>query len=554
MMIEKISVSEFSQIYDYLEKRYGSEWHSKYSIKIREFKNGRYEIEIYESSKDLTEEIDIEEIQEILSEEFDEGLKEEILTDEYSQPLIMVNISEDEMLASITIIPGLERTLPSKEEILEALREHGVVKGIDETAIEKALKEEMIFSTIVVAEGSPPKSPINARLDIKFLGKAGVKVQPECEKVKEIINCCDKGVVLAEKIPAVEGKDGYTVTGKVLKADKPKDLNIYDYLGENVELSEDKMKIVSKVAGEPFIDRNGRISIRKVLVIDGDLSKVGNIDFPGTVVINGNAEGFYEIRCLGDLIVRGVAGGVTIKSEGNVTIEKGIFGRSKGGVESKKNLKVGYINSSIVKCEGNLFVDDYIMDSVVLAKGSIIVNGRGIIVGGKVLAGENISCNVVGSLHGTKTIVGCGVNYKKQLKIIEMENKLIELGGQLSTTSNLIIRLKRLLDISKEQDQTEKVNMFSVAIRKLLERKDKLLRQINSLRREIKITNREMKIENLSVKNRIIVYTKCYESSTIQIGENTLNIVEETGPGFFELDQVKKEVIFHGRKNKQLFD
>jgi len=454
MMFERKIFDDINQIYDYLEENYGREWYVDYLADIKKLKNGKYEVRIYKTSDFHLEDkldIDPEELEQILSYEITQE-SEEVETEEYLEPLIFVNVSEDEMLASITIIPGLKRELPTKEEIMEKLKENGVVMGIDEKVIEEALEEKKIFSPIIVAKGKKPKPSMDAKLDIKFRnGSRSGKPEEDFN-----IKFCDKLVVLAERIPPVEGKSGYTVTGKVLEGRRPKDLNLYDYLGENVELSEDGTKIISKIAGEPYIDRWGKISVRNVLFVEGDLKEVGNIDFPGTVVIEGNAEGLYEIKTKGDLVIRGVVGGVTIKSEGNIVIEKGIFGRSKGGIECGKDFRASYINNSTVKCAGNIFVDDYIINSIVLAKGSIVVNGRGIIVGGKIFAGENISCNTIGSSFGTITRVGCGIDYEKTLKLVELENELESIIMKLSTAIKLILKFEKIVSSLSNQERIYK--------------------------------------------------------------------------------------------------
>jgi len=544
MMFERKIFDDINQIYDYLEENYGREWYVDYLADIKKLKNGKYEVRIYKTSDFHLEDkldIDPEELEQILSYEITQG-SEKVETEEYMEPLIFVNVSEDEMLASITIIPGLKKELPAKEEVIEILKENGVVMGIDEKVIEEALEEKKIFSSIIVAKGKKPEPSMDAKLDVKFQSGSHLKTQPECEEFKKIIKCCDKLVVLAEKIPPIEGKDGYTVTGKILKARKPKDLNLYDYLGENVELSEDGTKIISKIAGEPYIDRWGKISVRNVLFVEGDLKEVGNIDFPGTVVIEGNAEGLYEIKTKGDLVIRGVVGGVTIKSEGNIVIEKGIFGRSKGGIECGKDFRASYINNSTVKCAGNIFVDDYIMDSIVLAKGSIVVNGRGIIVGGKIFAGENISCNTIGSSFGTITRVGCGIDYERTLKLVELENELESIIMKLSTAIKLILKFEKIVSSLSNQENRK----YIIILRKLNERKMDLQKKIKTLRDKIRSLNKEIMIENLKIRNRILVFKNCREA-VVQIGGHILKVIKETGPGFFELDHIKNEIVFRGK-------
>lgn len=547
-MLERLVFDSIEQVYEYLERNYGKNWYLDYFVQTKKLKDGKYEATVYRTSDLPSSEYseisqrDLQELEKLLSDIPEKEYEEKIELEEYKEPLIIVNLSEDEMLASITIVPGVEKELPSKEDILKALRENKVVMGIDENAIEKALKEKKVFVPVVVAKGEKAKPSVDAKLDIKFKEHSKIKSRPECEEFEKIIKCCDEKEILAEKIPPVEGKDGYTVTGKIIKTEKPKDINLYDYLGENVEISEDKNKIISKIPGEPYIDRFGRISVRRILIIEGDLKDYGNIDFPGPVVIKGNAEGNYEIISGGDLLIKGVIGGVAIKCEGNIFIEKGIFGKAKGGIECKKNLRTLYINNSLVKSEGNIIVEDYIMDSVVIAKGTIIVNGRGTIIGGKVYAGENISCNLIGSSFGAVTHIGCGIDYEKTSQLLELEEEFEGKFLKLTSVIKLILKFERISKQFPENDRKK----YLITLRKLNDMKDTLQKSINRLKEKMDILKRDIMLRNLKIRNRILVYKNCREA-VIQIGNKTLKVTNDTGPGFFELDHVEGKIVFHGK-------
>jgi len=53
-------------------------------------------------------------------------------------------------------------------------------------------------------------------------------------------------------------------------------------------------------------------------------------------------------------------------------------------------------------------------------------------------------------------------------------------------------------------------------------------------------------IENLKIRNRILVFKNCREA-VVQIGGHILKVIKETGPGFFELDHIKNEIVFRGK-------
>jgi len=73
-----------------------------------------------------------------------------------------------------------------------------------------------------------------------------------------------------------------------------------------------------------------------------------------------------------------------------------------------------------------------------------------------------------------------------------------------------------------------------------------LQKKIKTLRDKIRSLNKEIMIENLKIRNRILAFKNCREA-IIQIGSNILKVTKETGPGMFELDHIKNEIVFRGK-------
>lgn len=288
-----IRTSTIEELLSILEKDYGPNWYDKMTIDITE-SAGQIEAVVKPiqnvDPRTAFERISSAEIKTAFLPDLSD------IQQKHSQPSIVVELSQDKMSAKIIIIPGFERIMPTLDEIRKALSDSQIVYGIDEETIMSAIKEQKIFTEICVARGKEPIPSKDACVEFLFPESGFV-----CEKQEEDerfdpasfykIFTCKRGDVLAIKIPAQYGEDGFTVTGETVKAAKPKEINLASFAGENVVLSDDGNKIVATCDGQPYL-KNGKVNVRSILLVEGDLGyDTGNIDFNASVVIRGNAEG-----------------------------------------------------------------------------------------------------------------------------------------------------------------------------------------------------------------------------------------------------------------------
>lgn len=147
---------------------------------------------------------------------------------------ITVAIQRDGMRACVSI--PLTQPGQDKEKFVAAIhaviKDTGVTKGIDETAIrliaEGAASKGEPVHDMVVAVGQPPVNGVDTRLRFSFelsgMNPAAVDADRRAGRidpatiVKPLVR---PGTVLLEIDPAVEGTDGFTVTGTVLPAKLP---------------------------------------------------------------------------------------------------------------------------------------------------------------------------------------------------------------------------------------------------------------------------------------------------------------------------------------------
>lgn len=322
-----------------------------------------------------------------------------------------LRVSDDGLTCEMWYIPESGGALPpTVEKVKGYMNARSVVYGHDEEAIRSMLETPILRQWVVTAKGTPPiqgkDAAVNYRVDLNILKPKEVGDRVDMKELGAVINVV-KGQEIAEKTPVVQGKDGMTVGGKKIPAYMGKDKNLP--VGKGTVATEDKLKMFADVDGNLYI-KEGKLNVNPVFEVKGDVDYgVGNIDFIGPVNVQGSIREGFEVSSGSDLRVEGVVEGATVNSSGSVYIRVGVSGNGKARVTAKGNVETGYIDQGFVRSDANIVVSDAIRHSDVGARGEIVAQGKkGIIVGGKIHAGSEIICDVLGSEMGTKTEVFVG--------------------------------------------------------------------------------------------------------------------------------------------------
>lgn len=535
-----IKTSSIEELLSILEKDYGPTWYDKITLQITET-TGQIEAIIKPiENVDSKTPIDISSVK----------IKPVSLPDlssieqQYSQPIIKVNISDDKMRASIFIIPGFERISPTVDEIKQALSNSKVVYGIDEKSILSAIEKQKLFTEIVVAQGKKPVPSKDASIEFLFPSTGFLYEKPqEDERFDPAslykIFTCKAGDVLAVKKPAQYGQDGMTVTGEIIKVNKPKDINLSSFLGQNVTVSEDNLKILAACDGQPYL-KDSKVNVRNVLVIDKDLGyDIGNIDFNASVVIRGNAEGPFKIRAGGDVLILGILGEVQVTCGGSLRVQGGVFGRSKGIINVAKDFAAKFINEAQIFCGGNILVEDYIMNSTLICAGDIKVFGKGVISGGTLKVAGNIEASELGSIANIRTEIIAGIDYEHESKYIQLQKSLIEIMKQINILSNTENSIRNQLSQTKDISKRESLKIL---LQKTQQAKFAFEKQLHRIRNAINIMKHNIQIDKLKFGAKIRVRRICHANVKIGIGLVSRLNSEELGPCEFFLDKSTGEI------------
>jgi len=365
------------------------------------------------------------------------------------QELVQIQISRDEMQAfaivSAPIGSESDQQLGSKpvtrQDIVIAIQQNGVVFGIVEAGIDETLRPDRLGMSCLIAQGKPPIDGSNGYIDYKFSRTRETHHDYSEEKGKvdyrqlSLIKNVRRGELLAIRIAPSEGQPGMTVTGNPVaaKAGKPAFL----FKGKNVAIDDAGDHAFADADGHVVMIDN-KIAVMPVYEISGDVDySTGNVDFVGNVLVMGNITTGFTVKAQGDIDVRGVIEGATVIAGGNVVVSNGITGGDKAVVFAGGDVTARYIANARVEARNNVIVRDSIMQSQIRAGIAVKAdNGRGTIVGGVIQAEEEIIAKIIGSNLATATNLEVGVNPTLREEFRQINGRLQEkkkILDQLST-------------------------------------------------------------------------------------------------------------------------
>lgn len=328
---------------------------------------------------------------------------------------VCVEVSRDKMLGVISFTApqngGRKLTM---DEVRLTIKDKGIVQGIKERDLEEIFKEHTYGYKYIIAQGKQPVDGTDGRIEFAFNVEELKQFKP---KVNEdgTVNLKDLSAVknvkvgehLATKILGTPGEEGFNVQGQIIKAKRGKEARMPK--GRNTKVLEDGVTLVAEIDGKLEYDDHN-IYINSVYTVSGDLdSSIGNIDFIGSVVVNGSIHSGFTIKAGGSVEVRGPVDDAVIIAGGDIILSYGIQGTEKSKLVAKGNVVAKFIQNAHVEAGGSV-ITEAILHSKVTAGDSIRTEmGKGTIVGGNIGATNLVIAKSIGSPMGTVTAIQIGV-------------------------------------------------------------------------------------------------------------------------------------------------
>ncbi|AYC28902.1 flagellar assembly protein A [Paenisporosarcina cavernae] len=241
---------------------------------------------------------------------------------------------KDVPMSDSVVVEAEEEVLPmfdlKMEEVMEKVKIMNMV-GVDYAAIASAVNS-LEGGRVAIAKGTPPVKGRDGYLEILYDNDVFQSVRDQRARVdfreKNAILTVEEGDVLAQIIPATNGKPGKDVFGNVILPPvvQEVDLRLTNHVAQK------EARIIAVTSGRPLIETRGRlvkVDIVKELIHHGDVTiESGNIRFQGDVVIKGDIDDSMVVEAAGRITIDGNCTKAEITSAQSVLVRKNVFSTS----------------------------------------------------------------------------------------------------------------------------------------------------------------------------------------------------------------------------------
>lgn len=371
---------------------------------------------------------------------------------------VHVEVAADGLTAWADLIPAQGGREIVAEEIVEALAKAEISHGIDHAALQQACASGQA-SRVVAARGEPPQDGEGARFELQIpLVRERVPQTDERGLIdfRELgaIPVVEPGQALMRRIPPMAGKDGLDVRNKVLPAKPGRDLKFAAGLkGVTIDPSDPDL-LRAAVKGQP-VQVDGGVLVEQVVRRERVDIGSGNVDYDGSVQIDGDVMSGMHVKVSGDIVVGGTVDGGILEAGGNVQVTGGIIAharvRAGGGVSAR------FVEYAQIEAGTSISVDDMVLQSDLRALNQIVIGvkspQRGRLVGGSACAMLLVQVpNVAGGIASNTTRIQVGINPE----LDERHRQLAQLAEKQSADEDKLKKLVQHLAKMGDRDKFER--------------------------------------------------------------------------------------------------
>lgn len=445
---------------------------------------------------------------------------------------IQIHISDDYISACLLIPKGIQRKF-MEGELKALLKKYDIYeKFLIEETISELAAGNYRGKEVLVAEGNPPAEGRNGFHEFLF-----EKRLPGVPEITGDGRADYTNVMVAEMVkrdqklvtyhPAKKGRSGRTVTGVEIQGKVGMELK--PLTGRGFYRSPEDGNYYAAFDGHvSYEEKKGFLNVVEVLLIQGDLTRInGNIEYDGTVHVQGNVNDMTQIRAGKDIIVDGYVEGAKLYAGKNIMIRKGANAANQGYIESGGKIMGSFFESVTMKAKGSI-EGNYFMNCEVDSGGKIEARGgKSRIIGGSLRAIAGIETTILGSPSRNRTEV--------------------EVGNTLKVEQEFALRTRKAELIEEELKKLREVKAAFMSLVKLDEEKEKLWHKILQAIhiKEDSLAEEKEEIAQLEIKRKwsknayVRVRGSVYENVRITIDGLNKEIQEDMRQMIFTREKIK---------------
>ena len=458
-------------------------------------------------------------------------------------------VAPDRMAAYFVNLPQLgEKRAPTPEEVDRLLELAEVEWGIDQQAIgllcEKMKQGLPTGITIPIARGESQREGEDGWFEfaVERDPQPGFFAEDGSIDFKQLnlTPLLAEGALIGRKMPATEGRPGRNVAGVELPAKNGEEV-VVD-LGKNVRLVRKEGEpdaYHSEVEGElVVIERMEQltpmvhIEMHQVMTVQGDVDyHTGNIDFPGSVHIEGSIQSGFEVKGEGNVVVgNSIEEGAVVVAGGNVAVKHGILGE-KTKVTAGGSVFAKFINEATVRAKVDMNISEYAFNGSLRVGEELKIWGTtgnrpsGVIAGGTAIVGEKVTAFEVGTDGSAPTQLVVGVDAAMLREAAKLQELIDKYNGVIG---------KRLRALQVERMPAEQIRniLLNLVLKAKGERRKMLARSVKNL---LELQSRlgtaveekkrlDERMEGMAMRGAVEVAGTVAVNTLIKIGGHALKI------------------------------
>ncbi len=397
----------------------------------------------------------------------------------------------------------------TQQQIVDQMSTAGVVFGQIEKEIIRLSQPGNAFRLLLVAQGIAPVPGENGTIIDYFPRTVGTPYFIEnAQGIVDFNNLnwlvpIQQDAVISKITPPLPGQDGVDIRNRTVKARVGRFPQMP--MGENTYVSEDGLTLHAKITGQ-IAFKNERFHVSDTIVIPGDVDmSVGNLDVQGNLIIRGNVPAGFTIQARGDITVGGTVEGSQITAGGSIIVNHGMSGNVVGTLIAGKDIHSKYLENATARADGDIYMDS-IVNCEVHCNGKVVVrSGRGVIIGGHIMAMRGIEANIIGNKAGRLTTLSLGATprFILQKEYLNRELDMIE------------HELNQLKAKNKDKKGSLELKILQMKQRQLLQRMDEIRKEEKNIERASIQIGKLYPIVQVTINGNLLELMESYNNCRI---------------------------------------
>jgi uncharacterized protein (DUF342 family) len=367
---------------------------------------------------------------------------------------IKCRVVEDQLSAYLTITAGYAGKLPSVKSLLKELNTFGIQRGISNKRLLNLVQqsaqafpgevfEELIAKGLAprVGKSSKLKPLVQNALDRILKPQTVGSARVDMRNLGAII-CVQKGTELLRRMPPTEGRRGFTVGGDIIDS-KPGEW-VKFRPGEGTVISDgDENLLLADISGMPKF-KDQKMWVDNIFTCKGVNVGSGNVNYDGSVLVNGDVTEKMEIHATGDVTVNGFVESATIHAGGDIIITEGAMGKVNDNateystsLTSKGSVHVQHGQGLDIHCNGNVTVGRQLAYSRINCRGKVTIGAidkpNGNIFASTITCQGPVTAGTLGAVSGSNLSIDFSEGFNT---LLERKDTLDELLKKIKQNNN----------------------------------------------------------------------------------------------------------------------